>query len=188
MPKRSDRRHIRPSAEPVRFHEDRHPPPVPTTPVGNPAEVHDPVHRAVGDLCGPLIVEQIERREGKSGELRSRRRGAQISWQAVPERRHSRSKTVIRVVPPRSSPTFQRIDHSARAGQEDPRDGSPAANPSTSRGKSAGPPGVGSSQTSSSRKSVVSSWIRQGLDVCALLGSVIRGCSIHTLPYRYGSV
>jgi len=33
----------------------------------------------------------------------------------------------------------------------------------TSRGKSSGPPGVGSAQTSSSRKSRVSSWIRQGV-------------------------
>ncbi len=49
-----------------------------------------------------------------------------------------------------------------RAAREEPCDGSPEAISSTSRGKSSGPPGVGSAHTSSSRKSRVSSWIRQG--------------------------
>src|SRR5262249_47258599 len=52
----------------------------------------------------------------------------------------------------------------------------------TSRGKSSGPPGAGSPHTSSSRKSRVSSWMRQGREVCAASGSLI-GNSIHTELY-----
>jgi hypothetical protein len=55
----------------------------------------------------------------------------------------------------------------------------------TSRGKSSGPPGVGSSHTSSSRKSRVSSWIRQGREVCALFGSLMRmGTSSGVIGFR----
>ena len=43
----------------------------------------------------------------------------------------------------------------------------------TRRGKSSGPPGVGSAHTSSSRKSRASSWIRQGREMCALFGSLM---------------
>src|SRR5450755_3998943 len=56
---------------------------------------------------------------------------------------------------------------------EELRDGSNEAIICTSRGKSSGPPGVGSAHTSTSRKSWVSSWIRQGREVCALFGSRI---------------
>ena len=42
----------------------------------------------------------------------------------------------------------------------------------TSRPKSSASPGVGTAQTSSSRKSRVSSWMRHGRDVCAVLGSL----------------
>src|SRR5512132_3396808 len=75
---------------------------------------------------------------------------------------------------PSSSPTFDRIAQSVRAAREEPCDGSPAAIPCTTRGKSPGPPGVGSAHTSSSRKSRVSSWIRHGREVCAVFGSLIR--------------
>ena len=51
--------------------------------------------------------------------------------------------------------------------------GRPRRSARTSRGKSSGPPGVGSAHTSSSRKSRVSSWIRQGREVCAVFGSLI---------------
>jgi hypothetical protein len=45
--------------------------------------------------------------------------------------------------------------------------------PSTSRRKSSERPVPGKSHTSSSRKSRVSSWIRQGWEVCAVFGSRI---------------
>src|SRR5215218_10136447 len=74
-----------------------------------------------------------------------------------------------------SSPTFHRIAQSVRAARDEPCDGSPEAISCTRRGKSSGPPCVGSAHTSSSRKSRVSSWIRQAREVCALFGSLIRG-------------
>src|SRR5215204_651187 len=76
---------------------------------------------------------------------------------------------------PSSSPTFHRSAQSARAAPDQLLDGSPAATCRTSRGKSSGPPGVGSAHTSSSRKSRAISWMRQGLEVCAVFGSLIRG-------------
>src|SRR5215208_2170834 len=76
---------------------------------------------------------------------------------------------------PSRSPTFHRIAQSVRAAREGPCDGTPEAISCTSRGKSSGPPGVGSAHTSSSRKSRVSSWIRQGREVCAVFGSLIHG-------------
>ena len=76
---------------------------------------------------------------------------------------------------PGNSPTFHRTAKSVREAREELRDGSPEAIDCTSRGKWPGPPGVGSAHTSSSRKSRVSSWIRQGRDVWAVLGSLIRG-------------
>src|SRR5215204_3372300 len=75
---------------------------------------------------------------------------------------------------PSSPPTFHRIAQSVRAAPEGPCDGTPEAISCTSRGKSSGPPGVGSAHTSSSRKSRVSSWMRQGRDVCAVFGSLMR--------------
>src|SRR6266540_4374762 len=76
---------------------------------------------------------------------------------------------------PSSSPIFHRSAQSVRAAPGKLCDGSAETNCCTSRGKSSGPPGVGSAHTSSSRKSRVSSWIRQGREVCAVLGSLIRG-------------
>ena len=58
-----------------------------------------------------------------------------------------------------------------RTSPESSWEGSPEANPSTSRPKSSGPPGVGSAQTSSRWKSGAISWIRQGREVWAVSGS-----------------
>src|SRR5918996_909037 len=80
---------------------------------------------------------------------------------------------------PSSSPTFHRIAQSVRTAREEPCDGSSEAISCTSRGKSSGRADPGSAHTSSSRKSRVSSWIRQGREVCAMFGSLIPG------PYRY---
>src|SRR4051794_25621250 len=81
---------------------------------------------------------------------------------------------------PKISPSFQRSAHSALAARDEFCVGSPAARASTSIGKSSRSPGVGSSHTSSSRKSGVSSWMRQGREVCAEFGSFIRPLRIIT--------
>ena len=62
---------------------------------------------------------------------------------------------------------------SAPATREGLWAGSPAAMPSKSSGKSPAPPGVGSAQTSSSRKSGISSWMRQGRAVWVASGTLI---------------
>src|SRR5215208_5411903 len=85
---------------------------------------------------------------------------------------------------PSSSPSFQRIAKSVRTAKEVPCDGSPEAISCTSREKSSGPPGVGSAHTSSSRKSPVSSWIRQGRTVCAVFESFMRGPPLTTSLFR----
>src|SRR5207302_8617951 len=56
---------------------------------------------------------------------------------------------------------------------QDSSDPPPEVMRRTSRGKSSGPPGVSSAHTSSTRKSRVSSWIRQGRAVWAVFGSLI---------------
>jgi hypothetical protein len=76
---------------------------------------------------------------------------------------------------PSSSPIFHRIAKSVRTAQEELCDGSYEATCCTSRGKSSGPPTPGSAHKSSSRKSWVSSWIRQGWEVCAVFGTLISG-------------
>src|SRR5437867_7901516 len=83
---------------------------------------------------------------------------------------------------PRSSTSVNRIAKSVRTAQEELCDGSYEANRCTSRAKSAEPPTPGSAQTSSSRKSRVISWIRQGREVCAVFGSLIPG----PLSIRFG--
>lgn len=55
---------------------------------------------------------------------------------------------------------------------------SPESNWATNRGKSSGPPGVANAHTSSTMNSGAISWIRQGREVCAVFGSLIRGSPI----------
>ena len=76
---------------------------------------------------------------------------------------------------PRSAPRRHRMAKRARTAGDEPEDGSPDVNARTSRGKSSRSPGVGSSHTSSSRKSDVSSWIRHGCAVWAVAGSLMIG-------------
>ena len=87
----------------------------------------------------------------------------------------------------RSSPIFHRNANRKRTGGEESRPASKEPNASTSRGKSSGPPGVGSAHTSSRRKSCAISWICQGCEVWADSGSGI-AISIHTVAYPYGTV
>src|SRR3954469_22667570 len=75
---------------------------------------------------------------------------------------------------PSSSPSFQRMANSARTAPEEACAASSEVAISTSRGKSPGPPGVGSAQTSSSSKSCAISWIRQGRDLWAVFASLIQ--------------
>ena len=84
-----DRRHVGVPEQPVRLHLDRHLAAIAAGPVRDPAEVHDPVDGPVGDLRGPLVVEQVERVEGKPRRSRAGRGVAQIGRQPVAERRHA---------------------------------------------------------------------------------------------------
>jgi hypothetical protein len=79
-----------------------------------------------------------------------------------------------------SSPTFHRIAHRMWATRDDSSNGSPETTSATSRGKSSGPPGVGSAQTSSSRKSEATSWIRQSR---ALMPKPYAHSSLHACLY-----
>ena len=160
--------------QPVRLDEDGHLRAVAAAAVRDPAEVQHAVHGPVGDLGGEFVVGQVERRErerrrspgragrradrpaaGRAGSARASRRPCP----GRPSRRARRASTAA----PRAR--VRRERSSAR--------GRPRASPSTSRWKSSGPPGVGSAHTSSSRKSGVISWIRQGREVCALFGSLM---------------
>ena len=58
-------------------------------PVGYPAEVQDAVHRAVGDLGCPLVVEQVQGLERKAGDGRPRRRVAQVVRHTFPQGAHA---------------------------------------------------------------------------------------------------
>ncbi len=59
----------------------------------------------------------------------------------------------------------------APARRERSQPGSNVAISRTRRGKSSGPPGVGSAQTSRTRKSLANSWIRHGRAVCSAVSS-----------------
>ena len=140
---------------------------------------------AVRDLRGELVVEQVQRgRRGarsKSGPVGA---VAQVGRQPVAQRRRlGRRGRSSGSSQPSSSPSFQRIAHSAAGDAEALAAGRPRRASRTSRGKSSGPPGVGSAHTSSRRKSRVSSWIRQGREVCALFGQPPSSISIYTVAY-----
>jgi hypothetical protein len=115
--------------------------------------VHDAVNGPVGALRGELVVCQVERGGRKRVELRSGRPIAQVSRQQF------------------TNPVPQLPQRAGCARETSRRIA--AAITCTSRGKSSGPPGVGSAQTSSSSKSGAISWMRQGTDVCAVFGSLI---------------
>jgi hypothetical protein len=71
VPERPDRGHVRLAEAPVGLDQHGHLPTVSTFAVGHPAQVHHAVHRAVGDLAGPLVVGQVERAERERAELRA---------------------------------------------------------------------------------------------------------------------
>src|SRR5215470_15202661 len=73
MTERPDRGHVKGAEWPVRLHQHGHLAAVAVGPVGNPAEMQDPVHGPVGDLRGKLVAEQVERREGEPVEVRAGR-------------------------------------------------------------------------------------------------------------------
>ena len=119
----------------------------------------------------------------KSGPAGASRRSG---GQPVAERRHPRAGrrpgSSHRAAPRASTGSRKSARRRGRAARRVDR--APSAR--TSRGKSSGPPGVGSAHTSSSRKSGVSSWIRQGREVCAVSGAeshACRSCEIHTCMY-----
>lgn len=77
VPERLDRSHVGGAEESVWLHEDGHLATVPP-PVGEEPYVYDPVHRAIGDLGGELVVGDVQRRERERLQLRSRRLAAPL--------------------------------------------------------------------------------------------------------------
>lgn len=63
--------------------QNRHLTAVASVLVGDPPDVHDRVHGAVGHLCRPLVVQQEYRREGEIWEVRTSRCSVQIGRQAT---------------------------------------------------------------------------------------------------------
>jgi hypothetical protein len=61
--------------------------------------MHHAVHRAVGDLCGELVVEQVQRSERERCERGAGRAVAQIRGEAVAQCRHSRTNAVVGAIP-----------------------------------------------------------------------------------------
>jgi hypothetical protein len=133
--------------------------------------VHDPVDAPVRDLRCPLVPEQVQRRERKRAKF------GPGETSRISAGNRSRSVGTLEPRPasgrsqPNSLPTFQRSDQSVRAAPEKCSCGPPEVIYRTSRGKSSGPPGVGSAHTSSSRKPGVSSCMRQGREACAAFES-----------------
>ncbi len=62
VPQRPDRGHVDGPEQAVWLHEDRPLAAVAADAVRDPADAADPVHGSVGDLQGPLVVGQIQRR------------------------------------------------------------------------------------------------------------------------------
>jgi hypothetical protein len=73
VPEGPDRGHVGGSEPTIGLRVDGHLAVVATSPVGvgDPPEVHDPVHGPVGDLRGELVVDQVERGEGEPVEVRA---------------------------------------------------------------------------------------------------------------------
>ncbi len=71
VPERPDRGHVEGPEQPVWLHQDGHLAAVATGPVRDPADVHDRVNGPVNDLRGKLVLEQVERGEGKLVEVRA---------------------------------------------------------------------------------------------------------------------
>ena len=117
---------------------------------------------------------QVQRREGERIEVRAGCGVAQIRGHPFAERRHPRAKADGRAVPTEQlpNPPPDRKERADGAGGTLRRVGG-GKEPSTNRRKSSEPPVPGKSHTSSSRKSRVSSSMRQGWEVCAVFGSRI---------------
>lgn len=147
-PERCNASHIEPSKQTVRLHQHGHLAAVAAGIVGDPAHVHHRVDGPVRQLGSPLIVSEIDRTEGECVELRSGRGIVQIGRNR-PRRVGTREPTPESGLShPSSSPSFQRIANSVRAIKDGLFEVSPAAVCRTNRGKSSGPPRVGSAHTS----------------------------------------
>ena len=106
---------------------------------------------------------------------------AEVGRQPVAERRHPRAEAGVLVVPAEALTELpaQREQGADRAGL---LSAGRSSRPPDQGGEVVAPPGVGSAQTSSTSKSGVSSWIRQGREVWALFGS-LADRHIHTVAY-----
>ena len=182
MPERPDRGHVdgpeparsaspgRPSGRGIR----------PSRPSTQPM-CRTPCTVRIDNLRRPLVLEQVHRGE---------RAAASKSGPAEPSRRSAgnRSRSVgpqlragVRAVPAEQLAELpaDRPQRPAGAGGA-VTPGRPRSICRTSRGRSSGPPGVGSAHTSSRRKSGVSSWMRHGREVCAAFGSLVEVSAART--------
>ena len=126
----------------------------------------------VGDLRGELVLEQVQRLEGERVEVRAggRRADPPATGRAGSQpgsrgRRPGRPAEQLSEFPPDREECAYRAGGTLRWIA--------CGKPLHQLGKSSGPPVPGSAQTSSTWKSRVSSWIRQGREVCSVVESLI---------------
>ena len=178
--KRRDRRHVgRARASPLGLTRTAIWPRMPAGSVRDPADVQHAVHRLVGDLQRPLVAGQVQRDErGPSAAggwgLRA---GPPAAGRAASG---PCAQACLRPVEAQQRCRWSTQREQRSHGGEGSSPGRTSPQP-TSRGKSPGPPGVGSAHTSSSRKSWVSSWMRQGREVCACRAEVSSTCCKYTV-------
>src|SRR5215472_19242692 len=99
VPERPDRGDVSGAEQSIWLHVDGHMGAEPASIVRDPANVHHPMHGPVGDLCCPLVLEQVHRGEGECGEVRTGWGVAQICRQPVAERRHPGAEAGVRAIP-----------------------------------------------------------------------------------------
>ena len=153
---RLDRGHVGPSAPPVRLHQHGHLAVVAIAGVvGDPADVHERVHGLVGELGHPLVARLVDRVEdrralglrppGDRVQVGTARSLEQVGGQPLAQRAHPAADAVSASSHPNSAPSFHRSAKSARKTAGNSASSCRPTMSSTSRGKSSGPPGVGSS-------------------------------------------
>ena len=162
-------RHVGRPECPVRLDQNGHLTVVPTGPSGTQLRCITAVHGLVGELGHPFIVGQIDRGERETRDVRTGA-VAQVGRQPVAQRRRAIADSRAGAVQPEHLPELLPDRPQQRLARPEPCDGSVDAKSATSRGKSSGPPGVGSAHTSRTVKSGAISWIRQGREVCAEAG------------------
>ena len=173
VPKRPDRGHVGVAHDAVRLHEHGHLGAEQAVGRRNPADVAS--RRASSGWRSPPPTRRRSCRGCRTAALRSparRSRGGRRESGRGASAPASRRPTSS-ASQPNSRPAFERIANSARTAAGESFEGSPEAKLSITAGKSSGPNVPGNCQTSSSRKSGTSSWIRHGCEAWAASGSLI---------------